>query len=646
MLLVFALFGAASQAGPRDGFLAIQNQVEAIQPALVKTVVNLRMAGATGSGVIISADGLVLTAGHVISGRRSSRCTVTLPDGRNLPATYLGSDRESDLGLVKINEAQDLPVAPLGDSSTLRRGQWLLAMGHPLGQMKDRPPVLRIGRIISLMRSRDESEPVRVSTDAPLISGDSGGPLFDLNGRVVGINSMITSAGRRMASIHVPVNLAKAAVEAAKKGEETRTWSGPSAAYRDALTEAGAALRDAGHADAIRHAREAVRLDPASAAAPILMARAYAKMGKPDLAAAALVDAADRGFNDPEFIRSDPDFSTVTRLASVTRLLDRLDNLNTIPGQRKGDRLLLSAAGSAAASLARGVVRIRTDEKDVALGTLMSADGDILTKASELPEGILTVILSDGRSLIAERVGTETGWDVALLRVKASGLQTAIKSDSAPPGHWTFTPDSAGGLAAIGIVGVAEMPVRGKGIAPRPTSRAYMGVSLAPVDRETLDELKIKQGVRMFVQPDLPADRAGIRTGDIVVEVEGKPVDDPDTFMDLMVNKKPGDTVTVRLARGEERIEATINLTTRPADLPGRGGLPEMLSGEVSRVSGPFPRVIHHDAILRPAQMGGPVLDTEGRLLGLNIARADRTSTYAIPARDLQEIYARLKASK
>src|SRR5688572_31319645 len=73
-----------SLAAPRDGFIAIQNQVEAIQPALVKTVVNLRMAGATGSGVIISADGLVLTAGHVIGGGRSRRCTVSLPDGRNL----------------------------------------------------------------------------------------------------------------------------------------------------------------------------------------------------------------------------------------------------------------------------------------------------------------------------------------------------------------------------------------------------------------------------------------------------------------------------------------------------------------------------------------------------------------------------------
>ena len=104
--------------------------------------------------------------------------------------------------------------------------------------------MLRIGRVISLLRAEDDEEPQRVSTDAPLISGDSGGPIFDLNGRVIGINSMITSAGRRMARIHVPVTLAKSAIAAARKGEKPESWRGPSREFSDAMQAATVALQN------------------------------------------------------------------------------------------------------------------------------------------------------------------------------------------------------------------------------------------------------------------------------------------------------------------------------------------------------------------------------------------------------------------
>src|SRR5207247_8189728 len=127
-------------------------------------------------------------------------------------------------------------------------------------------------------------------------------------------------------------------------------------------------------------------------------------------------------------------------------------------------------------NLDRGVVHIQAEGKDVALGTILSTDGDILTKASELPEGPLTCVLPDGRMVSAERKGVDSGWDVALLKVKASGLATLAFAESAALGEWTFSPDASGGVAAVGMVGVAEMPVVGRGIAPRPTSKAYMGV--------------------------------------------------------------------------------------------------------------------------------------------------------------------------
>jgi serine protease Do len=571
---------------------------------------------------------------------------ITLEDGRSFTAENLGFDRESDLGLVRITGGENLPAAKVGDSSTLTRGEWVLAMGHPLGQKTGRPPVLRIGRVTSLLRSREKPEPERIGTDAPLISGDSGGPLFDLNGRVVGINSMITSPGRRMASIHVPVNLSKAAIEIARRGERPSTWDGPSAEFTSALREAESALRSNDAATALKAARRAVAEDPNSASAQLILARALARNRQVPESASALAAAIDRGIHDIETISAHRELDSALRHPAVKRVLDRTAAFNGLPGQRKGDRNLLTAIAEAEGSLSRGFVRIRSGEKEIALGTVMSTDGDVLSKASELPDGPIEAVLPDGRSVPLRKLGTDSAWDLALLKVSGNGLQPISPAQTMTAGRWTLTPDSAGALAAIGMIGVTEMPISGRGIAIRATSKAYMGVRLEPIPDEDLKSAGLSHGVRVVVEPDLPASRAGMKDGDVVVEADGKPVRDPDVFMDLMVAKQPGDSVTLAVARGEEKLKITINLAARPAGLPGRGGLPEMLSGDVSRMQGPFPHVLHHDAILRPNQMGGPLLDVDGKLLGINIARADRTSTYAIPARDVISIYERLKAAK
>src|SRR5438270_13010842 len=113
ILLVCLLVASAAQANAQDkvreSFLAIQKQVAAIEPKLLAATVALTVADGKGSGVIISPDGYVLTAGHV-SGRPNQRCSVTLSDGRRFQATTLGNNPDVDFGLVKINEAENLPV--------------------------------------------------------------------------------------------------------------------------------------------------------------------------------------------------------------------------------------------------------------------------------------------------------------------------------------------------------------------------------------------------------------------------------------------------------------------------------------------------------------------------------------------------------
>jgi serine protease Do len=173
---------------------AMQDRLTKLADKLAAVTVGVWLPNGMGSGVIISEDGYVMTAGHVVD-RPGKEVTIMLPDGKKLKATTLGADYGMDSGLIKITEPGKWPFAPLGDSSKLKVGQWCIATGHPGGFEKDRSPPLRFGRILELSSKM-------VVTDCPLVGGDSGGPLFDTDGRVIGINSRI--GNELYSNIHVP----------------------------------------------------------------------------------------------------------------------------------------------------------------------------------------------------------------------------------------------------------------------------------------------------------------------------------------------------------------------------------------------------------------------------------------------------------
>lgn len=148
-----------------------------------------------GSGVIVSEDGYVLTAAHV-AGSPNRKARVILSDGREVSGKSLGLYRTLDAGLMKIETPGSYPYAELSKSDEVTVGQWCLATGHPGGFEEGRKPVVRIGRVLS----QDKSA---ITTDCTLVGGDSGGPLFDMEGHVLGINSRI---GRFMTTnMHVPI---------------------------------------------------------------------------------------------------------------------------------------------------------------------------------------------------------------------------------------------------------------------------------------------------------------------------------------------------------------------------------------------------------------------------------------------------------
>ncbi len=182
-----------------DELQLLEKQQQLIASRVSDCTVNVAIGPAQGCGVIVTGSGYVLTAAHVAM-RPGKAALITFKDGRTAMATTLGMNREVDAGLMKINDGQNggkpWPHASLGRSENLKPGMWCIATGHPSGYDRQRGPVTRFGRILKV---RDDS----IVTDCALIGGDSGGPLFDLSGRLIAVHSRI---GNDVAdNLHVPI---------------------------------------------------------------------------------------------------------------------------------------------------------------------------------------------------------------------------------------------------------------------------------------------------------------------------------------------------------------------------------------------------------------------------------------------------------
>ncbi|AVR98066.1 DegQ family serine endoprotease [Pseudoduganella armeniaca] len=156
-----------------------------------------------GSGFIVSADGIILTNAHVV--RDASEVSVKLADRREYRAKVLGSDPKTDVAVLKI-DAKNLPVVPLGRSTELKVGEWVLAIGSPFGLES----TVTAGVVSAKGRSLDEGSVPFIQTDVAVNPGNSGGPLFNTKGEVVGINSQIYSqtGGYQGLSFAIPIDLA------------------------------------------------------------------------------------------------------------------------------------------------------------------------------------------------------------------------------------------------------------------------------------------------------------------------------------------------------------------------------------------------------------------------------------------------------
>jgi serine protease Do len=280
-------------------------------------------------------------------------------------------------------------------------------------------------------------------------------------------------------------------------------------------------------------------------------------------------------------------------------------------------------------------------DKDVALGTVVGKDGWVLTKFSEL-KGESWVRLRDGRSFAAKLVGVHEPYDLAMLKIPVTDLKPVEwrESKTVAPGDWVACPGLSEVPVAVGVIGVAtrkpnrfEMPV-----APNPNS-GFLGVSLEEADG----------GVRITrVEAEGGAEKAGVKANDVILAVNGMPTPEPEALQGIIQKLKPGDKAVLKIKRGDKEMELTATLGKRPTERGGfdRADMQNRMGNEMSVRRGGFPLILQHDAYVKPVDCGGPLVDLEGKTIGINLARAGRVETFAAPAEAIQALVPDLESGK
>lgn len=216
----------SAPAQPTDKFedyLTLERRIQATAERVRPAVVGVRMSSSSGSGCFISEDGWVATAGHVTGPKAGTPCRIVTHGGETFEAVTQGWHEAMDYALIKADtKGKKVPFCELGESEKVIAGQWLIPMGHPLGPEAGRDAVVRAGRC--LLPENDRS---MIVTDAPVISGDSGGPVFDLDGKIIAINQSIQTNNVSINNV-TPVKLMKELLAELKAGKGFGNAAAPS----------------------------------------------------------------------------------------------------------------------------------------------------------------------------------------------------------------------------------------------------------------------------------------------------------------------------------------------------------------------------------------------------------------------------------
>jgi len=308
--------------------------------------------------------------------------------------------------------------------------------------------------------------------------------------------------------------------------------------------------------------------------------------------------------------------------------IDRLP----VEQRRNGSETLGAFEESSNAALS-STVRLLSKGRTLALGTIVSKKGHVMTKASSSIEAE-EAILADGTRYKVQAKGKDKETDLAVFKIKGAKKLTPVswaEKENPGDGSWLVSADYNLKRLKVGIVGAKSRPIDRSG--------GVIGVILGR-DGEEVGGVMIQQ-----VMPRSAGAAAGLENGDVVTNVGGQEVTDREKMIELVGSNDPGEVVAIKVKRGKSMLSFRVTLGHRSVvfDMMSRNA---RMSGPVSKRKDNFPMIIQHDVSLPPNAMGGAVLDLNGKALGINVARVDRVTTYALPSKFVLETLKKLRRSK
>lgn len=573
---------------PRDAkdLRVIEQAATRIVAQVVPCTVGVQVGNNHGSGIVITESGYVLTAAHVTE-RPGRNATIKFPDGTTVRGKTLGLHTEADGALIKITDEGQwphVPVVTLEDYPYPKPGDWCIATGHPGGFDEDRTPPVRLGRIIDVNGTV-------IRTDCPINSGDSGGPLFDMQGRVIGIHSRI--AEEATVNLHGPVLAFQESWQQLKDGEIYPP--SPESRFLDKL-------------DIDRDGKIA-RTELPEGTYQQLYDRLAEKFQLED----------DRDYTIRELKRL-MGWRHVPPAFEIRAYDAESPSEHALARERfvRG-RDVRRAFKPLAADVQKSIVEVLCNNKRVALGAVV--EGGVLTKASQLRDTV-TCKTHDGTILAARIEHVDATLDLALLKLEEQIEGVSLPTDATVSlGSWLITPGLNGRPISIGVSSVESRVIEG-----------LPGVLGVQIDTDETRAMIVK------VFPNSGAANAGLRENDVIVKVMSVEVSSLQEVQSVLAKHRAGEVVAATVLRDGEPVDFDIRLGMREdiflADERFGSG---RLNGELSLRRDDFPNAIQHDSVLQPEDCGGPITDLSGKVVGINIARADRVATYAIPISAVRE---------
>jgi S1-C subfamily serine protease len=611
-LLIFAIFwvSTASCFAIEDLDVAeLQAKIMSAVKKVIPSSVAINDGGMVFSGVIVSADGIVLSAGHAVKPNR--RYKILLADGREFRAKGLGANGRVDMAMLKIDNPSRLPVAELGDSASLLPNQPCISISYPGTFDKKRGSVIRFGYVTRPVTSNEGM----IETTAVMEPGDSGGPLVDINGRVIGIHSNIRRDTRQ--NYDVPIDSFKQYWEELKtpKVFEISGWpSLPKLGFRGESESKGVKV--------VKVVDGGLAQTSGLKVNDVVQKISGKKVNSAKSIYDKLISLRTTGESRVELSVLRNQKQKLIQL-NLTKS-EGIEKPKTYPELRDFPKVFKSLE----AKLDNSQVVIKSDlnqKVQSVWGTRIFREGrgNLISK-STLVGSRPRVQLSSGSSLSAAVVARDPKNDLVLLQVDfrdEGGIDLSqIKGDLAEqPGRLLLVPDAKGD-GSVSTWGSNFFAV------PRTrVSGGFLGVVIGSRDNTVVFE-QVQNGA---------AKKAGFQSGDVVLKLGDKTVRQRNDVFRYLSNQDVNSKINVTVRRDGQEITKEVTLGKRP-DEASRHIADNLIGGKSIRRDG-FSRVVSHDANLRPEQCGGPVFDIDGNFLGVNISRFSRTRSYIIPRTLIKE---------